>query len=273
MMGATDFRAGDVSLPLFIEAALTRRGRPYLDEIESWSHRRCFKTNSVPMLFPAKAYSDGRLCKDARIVVSIRHPLSDVNYYYRVYKNLLGYEGDFENFFDYFMDGKIPPGTSADFYLQWYEAQQRHPEQIKLVFCEKLFGSGLRAVVEDINEWGAFKLQSTQIDVLVSHFNRNDQRHINGKGTPTLMFEDIFWGQPANSLAVDADPAQTEDVVRRLYAAMRSSWPPEMQAWLGSPDTCWPDEERCLVELQTQAQVTAAIDKYNTSEAVGGVRG
>jgi len=144
--------AGLLDKPYFCDAAASRRGvAGFLQEVDSWTHRRCFKTHALPHSFPCRypePFLGGR-SKQPKIVVLVTDPrlvgyvwwqcISQVDH-----TGLLG-QMDLKAFLN-LAPAFAPFGSFADHALAWAREAEKYPESVRLFRADRL-GSLLKGDV------------------------------------------------------------------------------------------------------------------------------
>jgi len=70
--------------------------------------------------------------KKSKIIFTTRNPKDTASSYYNHHFNLkdvYGYNGKFNSWFELFMEGKVDYGSFFDYHLSWYKAIRENPAQ------------------------------------------------------------------------------------------------------------------------------------------------
>jgi len=229
MLGLQDGEGSNTATLSLLEAALSRQGRTYLAEIESWTHRRCFKTHCWPDCFPTKPGPNDRLTTEgAKIVIVARNPLASLSFAWQTSVHEYGYTGSLDQFVDFFLSGKVPNGDVIDYTQDWYDASLRFPDQVKLIWGHEILSSPLRTV-QELNQWGDFQLSPSELAGIVKGFTLKTLKHTKCKEYPSFYFKPLLW----DATTFGADPRLlTRATVAKIYHRLER-WPVELQQQTG----------------------------------------
>lgn len=152
-----------IDKPYYCDAGASRRGvKQYIDEVSSWTGRRCFKTHAKPNLFPCRypfevAGDHGKFAP--KIVVLVADPRNDLMMLHNSIKTCLGYEASVTDFLqDFLEDGgqSMIFGNWMEHIAAWSEEAVKHPETVRLFNADRLGSLDPKEFAAELADIAAF---------------------------------------------------------------------------------------------------------------------